>query len=124
MTKPQQQAHTPGPLWSVEPRGNLKARQFIEAGAFRIAEFITRDQTHNARQAVAAVNSYSKHCGPRAVECAEADLLGEALAALQRVLRAFEADSERAPQLDVRTCWETNSQAVAQARAVLLKAAP
>src|SRR3990170_2124869 len=37
----------------------------------------------NARLTAAACNSYDKHCGPRAVECAEADLLGELLAALE-----------------------------------------
>lgn len=45
--------HTSGP-WSVEPRGNLKARQFIEAGEFRIAECITRDHEANARLIAAA----------------------------------------------------------------------
>lgn len=33
----------------------------------------------DARLLVASYNSYDKHCGPRAVECAENDLLGEAL---------------------------------------------
>jgi hypothetical protein len=47
------QRYTPGP-WTVEPRGNLKARQFVEAGEFRIAECITRDQEANARLIAAA----------------------------------------------------------------------
>ena len=32
-----------------------------------------------------ATASYQRHCGPRAVECAEGDLLGEALQALHGV---------------------------------------
>lgn len=40
-------------------------------------------------------------------------------AALRRLLRAFEADNEKAPTLDILTCWETNSQAIAQAQAAL-----
>lgn len=36
--------------------------------------------------------------------------------ALVRLLRAFEADAEIAPGLDIKTCWETNSQAIKQAR--------
>lgn len=31
----------------------------------------------------ASASSYRKHCGPRAVECAEGDLLGEAIEALK-----------------------------------------
>lgn len=38
---------------------------------------------------VAAVNSYDKHCGPRAVECAEADLLGEALRVCESAIWVF-----------------------------------
>lgn len=45
--------HTPGP-WKVEPRGNLKARQFVEAGEFRIVECLTRDQEANAHLIAAA----------------------------------------------------------------------
>ncbi len=39
--------------------------------------------------------------------------------ALQRIVRAFESDAERVPNLDTKTCWETNSQAVAQAKSAL-----
>jgi len=38
---------------------------------------------------VAACNSYDKHCGERAVECAEADLLGELLAACKLARDTF-----------------------------------
>lgn len=39
----------------------------------------------NARLLTAAYNSYDKHFGPRAVEAAEADLLGEALELLRAI---------------------------------------
>lgn len=48
-------SYTKGP-WRVEPRGNLKARQFVEAGTFRIAECLTRDQEANARLIASAPN--------------------------------------------------------------------
>jgi hypothetical protein len=41
----------------------------------------------NARLLRAAYNSYDKHCGERAVEAAEADLLGQALEALDRAVK-------------------------------------
>ena len=55
MTAPNRtkQQHTPGP-WIIEPRGNLQARQYIEAGEFRIAECLNRDQDANARLIAAA----------------------------------------------------------------------
>lgn len=40
-------------------------------------------------------------------------------AALQRLLRAFEADFEKCPGMTVQISWETNSQAVEQARRAL-----
>lgn len=46
----------------------------------------------------------------------------ELLAALQRLLRANEADYEQAPDMDVRTAFETNSQAIRQAKAAIHKA--
>ena len=39
--------------------------------------------------------------------------------ALQRLDRAYSADAESAPHLTVLLCYETNSQAHAQARAAL-----
>ena len=44
----------------------------------------------NSRLIVAAVNSYGKHCGERAVECAEADLLGELLEACRNAKEVFD----------------------------------
>ena len=44
------------------------------------------------------------------------------VAALVRLLRATEADVEQCPEMDVLTAFETNSQAIQQARAALAKA--
>lgn len=44
------------------------------------------------------------------------------LEALKRLERAYTADAERCPQLDIKTAYETNSQAHAQARAAIAKA--
>ena len=44
------------------------------------------------------------------------------VAALERILRSFEADAEQVPFVSIATCWATNSQAIAQARAALAKA--
>ncbi len=44
------------------------------------------------------------------------------LAALERLLRANEADYEHLPDMDVRTAFETNSIAIKQARAAISKA--
>lgn len=41
----------------------------------------------------AAANSYRKHCGPRAVECAEADLLGELLEACRVAVEHIEDEA-------------------------------
>jgi hypothetical protein len=47
----------------------------------------TEAERLQTRLAVAAHNSYLEHCGPRAVECAEADLLGRALDACRLALK-------------------------------------
>lgn len=41
-----------------------------------------------ASMAVLSVNSYAKHCGEKARELAEADLLGEALVTLRELMNA------------------------------------
>lgn len=56
----------------------------------------------SARLASAAYTSYDKHFGPRAVEAAEADLLGEALAiveAFEDVYRNGYPEGERAVEV-------------------------
>jgi len=44
------------------------------------------------------------------------------LAALKRLRRTFQSDAEQAPQLDVATCWETNSEAVREAQSAIAQA--
>lgn len=46
----------------------------------------------------------------------------ELLDALQRLLRANEADYELCPKMDVQTAFETNSMAIRQAREAIAKA--
>ena len=46
----------------------------------------------------------------------------ELVAALTRLLRAFESDKNVMPNCDVLTCWETNSMAIKQALDALAKA--
>lgn len=50
------------------------------------------------------------------------DINAEILGALKRLLRAFESDKERIPGQDILTSWETNSQAIDRARALIAKA--
>ena len=50
-------------------KGEVEMRSY-EYGVLEVAD---------ARLIAAACNSYDMHCGERAVECAEGDLLGEAL---------------------------------------------
>ena len=61
--------HTPGP-WGVIAQSEMPE-------SLRLLHVDGSEA--NARLIAAAVNSYAKHCGERAVECAEADLLGELL---------------------------------------------
>ena len=89
--------HSPGPLEAQLEvnRPLLDGFAIIRAGEERVAHTTSnRDNpdewTANARLLAAAYNSYDKHCGPRAVECAEADLLGEALAACEALAAAEE----------------------------------
>jgi hypothetical protein len=55
-----------------------------------IARTLGGNDEANARLIVAACNSYNKHYGPRAVECAEDDLLGELLKACKLCVRAMD----------------------------------
>lgn len=52
----------------------------------------------------------------------ERKLKAELLEALQRLLRADESDFEQCPDMDVKTAFETNSQAIKQAREAIAKA--
>ena len=81
--------HTPGD-WSW---GNWDTSLYISCDKSTgdiVGKDTTRDTTKSFREhrdnfalMTAARNSYHNHCGDRAVECAEGDLLGECLEAMQ-----------------------------------------
>ena len=91
--------HTPGP-WKVHNHSHFNKEQWLSTlhGAFdlthngagnpaviacsKYSAMTDEENLSNARLITAAANSYDKHCGDRAVECAEGDLLGECLEVL------------------------------------------
>jgi hypothetical protein len=88
--------HTPTP-WSIEMpygeggvyiQGSAPARTnpiICSVAQIRdeVPKHLVGDQQSNARLITASVNSYAKHCGPNAIQCAEDDLLGQALEVLR-----------------------------------------
>ena len=76
---------------------------------------IDDDAKIKGRLLVAAYNSYGKHFGPRAVEAAEADLLGEAIEAIRFALSRSNGTEEDAY---AEITWE----AVSKMEAFLTKA--
>lgn len=82
--------HTEGE-WEIRGRELLGKELIDEDGdAVRLIIAVSNSWTTddveskaNARLIVAACNSYDRHFGPRAIEAAEADLLGRALEALR-----------------------------------------
>ena len=72
--------HTPGP-WHVGGDDDAHIRDSDEYTVVRVSLDDDSEQAQaNARLIAAAVSSYDKHCGQRAIECAEGDLLGNLLA--------------------------------------------
>lgn len=72
------QTHTPGPL----------ATHDCQTGKHSIyahGPLCYVEKEANARLLAAAYTSYDKHFGPRAIECAEADLLGKALSLITQI---------------------------------------
>lgn len=61
---------------------------------------------------VSSALSYDKHCGPRAIEAAEGDLLGEALAALEDVRRCNRKSITGA---EARAAWAKVNAVLARA---------
>ncbi len=70
------------------------------------------------RSRLATLTPLARNTGCGALMEAAPDLLD----ALQRLLRAFESDYEQHPFMKVETSWETNSQAILQAREAIAKA--
>lgn len=89
--------HTEGP-WGIEDCGYTLWVGPMRTDGFKVdgvvvslptgdeyrQEFQER-QAANARLISAACNSYDRQCGERAIEAAEADLLGKALEALREI---------------------------------------
>lgn len=111
-----QAKHTPGPLGARELS---KGRLSLYCGGRFVCGIETSDLAHvasedraNADLICSAYTSYDKHCGVRAIECAEADLLGEALEACKELVEGWDRAGQ-SEKLDV---------AIRSARAVLAKA--
>ena len=96
--------HTKG-LWEYKVNDEIED-DFpfnVKSGLYFVAAICggmgREEEKANARLIAAAVNSYDKHCGERAVECAEGDLLGDLLEALEKLVNAAdmiaEADSKQ-----------------------------
>lgn len=77
--------HTPGPVYSTGATIETKKGEMLA-----IVQSLGGNYEGNARLLAAAYTSYDKHCGPRAVECAEGDLLGELLAICKEVRPDYE----------------------------------
>lgn len=104
--------HTPEP-WDIQNKGNLhgpSARVEVVEGINRDGSVNLRcvvkmpdlsDRSYaNAELIVAARNSYTKHCGPRAVKCAEGDLLGGLLASARQIVEWHGLIKQNYPDMD------------------------
>ncbi len=87
--------HTSGPLESrVDFAAIGKGNQTIARVYFGEGRS-THECEDTNRLLTAAYNSYDKHCGPRAVECAEGNLLGELLRVCRLLVAAIEDWGDR-----------------------------
>lgn len=71
--------------WCWEMAEGVPQARLIDGTNWMSIEAYGADEAH-MRVIAAAANSYRKHCGANAVECAESDLLGEALTICERLL--------------------------------------
>lgn len=75
-------SHTKGP-WKVRKSCHGNKYKLVAFSCKRDEVYTTLElEPDDAKFIVAACNSYDRHFGPRAVEAAEADVLGKALEAL------------------------------------------
>lgn len=74
------QKHTPTP-WKIDGQWVINTHDDPIA-VCKIMDNAGQPGGANADLIAAACNSYDKHCGEHAIECAEEDLLGELLKAL------------------------------------------
>lgn len=129
--------HTPGPLKvgncdlyvegdASSDHDDIVIAALGQAGSFRSHEYSVikghkPEGKANARLLAAAYTSYDKHCGPRAIECAEGDLLGEALEACRKAEALIKDMSRFVGQMALRDYAAFNEAPMAL-RAVLAKA--
>lgn len=90
--------HTPGPLMAV---GNFLGTDEEDSQTIGYTDDHRNrhrrnsdGQIANACLLAAAYSSYDKHCGDRAIECAEGDLLGESLKVLEAFLPYLSTETE------------------------------
>jgi len=78
-------------------------------GAYHSRGKVTDAQVEgNLNLIVSSVNSYAKHCGPSAIQCAEDDLLGQALDILRKICEdSIECDMDDGPSLVDGLSWDT-----------------
>lgn len=76
----------------------------------------------NARLIVAACNSYDRQCGERAIEAAEADLLGRALEALRKTKLVLTEHIQIAKNLNDEDGEEVATDLIEQIDALLSQA--
>lgn len=106
------QKHTPGPwkLHKQRPTMAEPSHRVLDTAGLLVAEGRAaggplRQATENAILIAAASALLAENARLRE--------------ALQRLLRAFEVDSEQAPESNILDCWQINSTAIAQARKAL-----
>jgi hypothetical protein len=123
-------SHTPGP-WFVKEVPGIGTGIFGWRGTLAVPVAQVHSpfadvQEANARLIAAACNSYDKHCGKRAIECAEGDLLGELLTACEAVLTwwgrvyppdIFDGSSGNENTLEIVRIRDVVCAALARARA-------
>jgi len=124
--------HTPGPGY-IEGSMNGVNTQIIlrdkNHRLFKRAEIMCwpgqdkKEANDSALLYNAAYNSYDKHCGDRAVECAEGDLLGECLVLAKEIMRWWKKHErdcygEEAPGIKI---YRMIPPMVIRAKAILTK---
>lgn len=92
------QTYTPTP-WVPEHTGVMANKNIIGNDEAPVCTVRYPHSSHpfegNKAIIIASVNSYARHCGPNAIQCAEGDLLGEALDALKQVQSLLATDGVR-----------------------------
>jgi len=127
MTENTPQAYTPTPWVSTNrnqiwvdgsaalssPRIGSPPSVLKILNANEVVRQLPREQEEgNAALIVASVNSYAKHFGANAIQCAEDDLLGQALVALRACCSAHGLTVEQATDDVSPEDWETQARSI------------